>query len=220
MSDSTRRLSPQPIWFSESAITISSKVLSYRLIGLAEVLLAEGRVDEAYGVARAALRGFVTLAEIQVAELDGLNLFLSAVEYFTSNKCKESPEMRSAVIRLYGRILNKKHAEIHDWDFAERAILRSCLLHGMSGGSAGAWADLQRKSKAWKMNPDSAYIAAAEMERSRGSSKIESDTEDEGVMSSTEFSRTPRTPKARGKSEKHIRQRQSQTIAEWLKYFN
>ncbi len=196
------------------------KRLAYRLIGLAEALLAQGSVDDAYAVARAALRGFVTLADDHSQELDGLNLFLSGIEYFTSEKCKESPAMRNSLIRLYGRLLNLKHAELHDWDHAEHAILRSCVLHGLSGGPASAHADLTRKAKAWRMNPDSSYVVTTGFDKTKStpvsSPEDYTDTEDEGVDEPSAASSKRKQLRFRGVTEKLIKQRQSPTIAEWL----
>jgi hypothetical protein len=175
-----------------------------QLIGLAEVLLARGRTEEAYAVAKAALRGFVTLAEDHKCNADGLNVFLSAIEYFASGKCKESMAMRNSLIRLYGRLLNLKHAEIHDWDFVEHPILRSCILHGLSGGPASAMADLNRKCRSWRMNPDSSYVVTTGIDR-----KLDLDSD--GAVSSIR----PKQTNFRGVTPKLIKQRKSETIAEW-----
>lgn len=200
-------------------MTTPTKKLSFRLIGLAEALLCEGNIDDAYAVARVALRGFVTLAEEHDSALEGLNLFLSGIEYFASEKCKESPAMRNSLIRLYGRLLNLKHAEIHDWDHAEHAILRSCVLHGLSGGPASAHADLTRKVKAWRMNPDSTYVVTTGFDKRKSAAASTpdntSDTEDEDD-GGDQGKKVKKQVTFRGVTEKLIKQRQSPTIAEWL----
>ena len=225
-------VSPQPIRFCLPAMKLPPKKLAYRLIGLAEVLLSQGRVDEAYEIARVALKGFVSFAEDNTAPFDGLHIFLSAIEYFTSGACVESGSARNALIRLYGRLLHLKHAYMHDWDHVEHPILRSCVLHGVSGGAASALADLTRKSKLWRMNPDNSYVVTTGfvrpptpetamdneegcMQDELGEDESDSNESPEDVKDVQHIPRKKQV-RYRGVTERMIEQRKSPTIAEWM----
>ena len=212
----------QPIRIYEGVLRIHPKTLCVKLIKLAETLLSQGRTEEANAVAKVALRGFVCFADQQAGPLDDLNVYLSAVEFFTSDACKESPAMRNSLIRLYGRLLHLKHAYLHDWDPVEHPILRSCVLHGIAGGPASALADLNRKSKLWRMNPDDTYSVTV-----KTTATAKSDEEgDSGEASQDEslpkysYRKTPKQTRYRGVTEKMIQQRQSPTISEWMTKLN
>jgi hypothetical protein len=191
-----------------------SKRLCYRMIALAEILLSEGNVDEAYRVAKVALRGFVTFAERGHYYLDGLHMFLGAIELFTSQSCTEQPEVCHGLIRLYSRLLIMKHPEFHDWDYIEHAVLRSCVMHGVSGGPAAAAADLTRKVNSWKINPDNTYTG---LKREDNPESL-TDTEDEGLVQPMRTIPV-RRPRPRV-TDKLIKQRQSPTIAQWQAALN
>lgn len=214
--------SPQPIWFCQWAMEMPPRKLSLKLIRLAEILLSEGKVEEANSVARVALRGFVTFADCQSGPAEGLNVYLSAVEYFASNMCRESKAVRNCLIRLYGRLLHLKHAYLHDWDHAEHPILRSCVIHGLSGGNASALADLTRKSKLWRMNPDRSYVATTGFQKMEDDETIEEEVNDcsgwsNEDSSECEYKHKKKQSRFRGVTERMIEQRKSPTIAEWIK---
>ena len=210
-------MSAQPIYYTRGALEEQPKLLAYKLVGLAEVLLSQGNVEDAYRLARTALRGFVSSHESGATQTEELQMFLSGIEFFTSEACKESPAMRNSLIRLYGRLLHLKHAYMHDWDFAEHPILRSCVLHGLSGGNASALADLNRKSKLWRMNPDGGYVVTTGFDKStrNGSEDTELDEPAEPLPIKPLKPRKKQL-RFRGVTEKLIRQRQSPVIAEWM----
>jgi hypothetical protein len=213
--------SPQPIRFCEGAMHLPPKKLCVRLIKLAETLLSQGRTEEANAVARAALRGFVCFADNRSGPLEDLNVYLSAVEFFCSDACRESAAMRNSLIRLYGRLLHMKHAYLHDWDPVEHPILRSCVLHGIAGGPATAMADLGRKSKLWRMNPDDSYSVTVKGPTTKSDQdEDDSDTVEDESLPQYKYRRTFKVNRFRGVTEKMIQQRQSPTISEWMQNLN
>lgn len=218
--------SPQPIRFCQEAMRMHPKKLAGRLLGLSEVLLAQGKSEEALRVARAAFRGFVTFAEDHKTEDYALHAFLSGIEVLTADLATRSPEMRNSLVRLYGRLLHLKQASIHDWDHVEHAILRSGVVHGLSGGPASAFADLMRKSKLWRMNPDESYVVTTGFDKSKQNKRSGESDSEEGTPEDREESddssgyEGKKQLRRRGVTEKLIKQRQSPTIAEWIQSLN
>ena len=222
--------SPQPIRFCREAMRLHPKKFAARLIGLSEVLLAQGQEEEAFRVARAALRGFVTFADDHKRADYALHAFLTAIEVLTADLATKSQNMRNALIRLYGRLLHLKHAAIHDWDHVEHAILRSAVVHGLSGDPASALADLVRKSKLWRINPDESYVVTTGFDKSQpissltGNDERSSGDDEESDYSDSYQAETKcegkKQLRRRGVTEKLIAQRQSPTIAEWIESLN
>ena len=214
------RVSPQPIRFCQESMRLHPKKLAGRLIGLSEVLLAQGKEAEAFAVAKAALRGFVTFAEDHKTEDYALHVFLSAIELLTADLATKSLNMRNSLIRLYGRLLHLKHAAIHDWDHVEHAILRSGVVHGLSGGPASALADLGRKSKLWRINPDESYVVTTGFEKKPHEDNDGDSESSEDRSSASEhevYEGKKKQLRRRGVTQKQIAQRQSPTIADWIK---
>ena len=201
--------------------------VSFALIGLAEVLHSQGRIDESVDVATAAFLGFVSAGDRQFsAQRDILMVFLSALEFFTSDMCPESPQIRNQMIRVYGRILNTKFPGMIDWDGLEHPILRSCVLQHMAGGNASARADLDRKAKQWKISPDpdesmdtltprkeQKPTRMADFEYTPSSAK-KSRTSPPLPIDSTKKTRKP--VHRRRVTKRILEQRKSKTIHEWL----
>jgi len=254
--------SPQPIWFCEPAMKLDRRRVAYQLIGLAEVLHSQGRIDEACRVAASALGGFLSLGEKSfTSHRDMIMIFIGALEYFTSDLCQENATVRNHLIRLYGKLLNTRFPNVRDWDSLEHPILRSCVLHAIAGGDAAGLADLQRKTKAWKIC-DPNYFPTTQIEpsldrtrkleaneydeelvrrRSTGmipipdnvgsetdhdddstvEEKLATSPEDDDVLPPTP-SMSELTGRVRkigqkfGVTERHIRQRDSKIIREWL----
>lgn len=193
---------------------VGPKRMAQRLVGLAEVLCAQGNLDDAFRIIRVALRGFVTLADHHRSYDEGFHLFVSALEYFSSHQCPESAELRNSLIRLYGRFLTMKHAYLHDWDHIEHPILRSCLLHGLSGGAPSALADLKRKCESWRMNPDTNYVVTTGFPKDGAQSQQSDSDSDAKQYIGMEIGRR-RQMRYRGVTEKLIRQRQSPILRDW-----
>ena len=221
---STSNLS-QPLWVCREAMESDRRRVSFSLIGLAEVLHSQGRIEESVRVAVAAFGGFVSAGERNFStQRDTLMIFLSALEFFTSNLCIESPQVRNQLIRVYGRILNTKFPGMIDWDGLEHPILRSCVLQHMGGGNASAFADLDRKAKSWKIDTESSLDYPPPTPRSDKASREsvfeykkkirprETQKDDEKNNLQT----TRKGYHRRKVTDRILEQRRSKTINEWL----
>ena len=219
----------QPLWVCQEAMSRDSRRVSFSLVGLAEVLHSQGRLDEAVKVATAAFAGFVSAGDrVFSTQRDILMIFLSALEFFTSEMCTESPQVRNQMIRVYGRILNTKFPDLIDWDGLEHPILRSCVLQHMGGGNASALADLDRKAKSWKISPpvdDSTPVPPtprnekkrtrmADFEYTPPSAKRSPTKLEEPLGDSIKKTRKP--VHRRKVTDRILEQRKSKTIHEWL----
>lgn len=203
-------------------MTWDRRRVSFSLIGLAEVLHSQGRIDEAIKVAVAAFGGFVSAGERMFStQRDTLMVFLSALEFFTSDLCVESPQIRNQLIRIYGRILNTKFPGMIDWDGLEHPLLRSCVLQHMGGGNASALADLDRKAKSWRIS-DTVNDVEAIVENDEKPTRMADFNYVPTRNRSSESA--PPTPSKSTRKKVHKRketdrirqQRKSKTINEWL----
>lgn len=165
---SSRGFRSHSFWITEPGSREVRRLSAFRLLGLSEVLESFGRSDEARRVARAGLRAYVSMGEDKVYRTQASNEnFLSAIEFFFSHAAVESVEVRNSLIRLYSRLLHTRSPEIVEWSSSEHAILRSCVLHALSGGSSSALADLQRKCRVWRYNMEipNRYVKRRRIER-------------------------------------------------------
>jgi len=207
-------------------MTSNQRRVSFSLIGLAEVLHSQGRIDEAIRVAVAAFRGFVSAGDRDfTSQRDILMVFLSALEFFTSKMCTESAQVRNQMIRVYGRILNTKFPGMIDWDGLEHPILRSCVLQHMGGGNASALADLDRKAKSWKITPPDGDVPPPTPRREDKPTRMsdfdysfkkrkEGQTGHE--LSPNRIKKTRKAVYKRQVTDRILEQRKSKTINEWL----
>ena len=219
----------QPLWVCQDAMSRDRRRLSFSFIGLAEVLHSQGRIDEAVRVATAGFAGFVSAGDrVFSTQRDILMVFLSALEFFASDMCSESPQVRNQMIRVYGRILNTKFPGMIDWDGLEHPILRSCVLQHMGGGNASALADLDRKAKLWKITqPDNEDHTGpitprkeqkptrmADFEYTPSSAKKRQNNQDIEPIDSVK--KTRKSVHRRKVTQRILEQRKSKTINDWL----
>jgi hypothetical protein len=203
-------------------MTWDRRRVSFSLVGLAEVLHSQGRIDEAIKVAVAAFGGFVSAGERMFStQRDTLMVFLSALEFFTSDLCVESPQIRNQLIRIYGRILNTKFPGMIDWDGLEHPLLRSCVLQHMGGGNASALADLDRKAKSWRIS-DTVNDAEAIVENDEKPTRM-ADFNYVPTKKRSSESAPPTSSKStrkkvhkRKETDRIRQQRKPKTINEWL----
>ena len=203
-------------------MTWDRRRVSFSLIGLAEVLHSQGRIDESVNVAVAAFGGFVSAGERMFStQRDTLMVFLSALEFFTSDLCVESPQIRNQLIRVYGRILNTKFPGMIDWDGLEHPLLRSCVLQHMGGGNANALADLDRKAKSWKISEvnmvgDKGIIENEEKPTRMADFNYVPKKPSNSSLPETSGRTTRKNVHKRRETDRIRQQRQSKTINEWL----
>ena len=211
----------QPLWGVLDITNCRPKRAQGDLMKLARSLVSVGRFEEASVLAVAIMRGFVSLAcQGRLATHKLVSEFFAFVEIFSCESSLVSP----LIIRLYNRLLHVKNAQYVDWEEMYRPILRSCALNGASGGNASALADLQRKSKIWRLNTDVGGGSASE----RSSDTSSSDTSSSDSSSSDLSDNSPKRRRknnspvensvqvAMNKSEILARQRHLPLISDWL----